>query len=110
MLTATSPRLPGISFLPVPRATQTVLPPLDTAAFVGFAERGPLDFPVYLEELSDFQAIFGGTLPLARKASGEQLTAHLADSVAAFFSNGGRRCYVVRIAGEAASRCSTPTK
>ena len=71
---------------------------LDVAAFVGLAERGPLDVPVLIEDISQYRLIFGGDLPLAR-VEGRPLFAHLAQSVAAFFENGGRRCYVVRVAG-----------
>ena len=42
---------------------------------------------------------FGGDLPLACDAvSGQTLLANLPASVRAFFSNGGRRCWVVRLA------------
>ena len=71
---------------------------LDVAAFVGLAERGPLDVPVLIEDISQYRLIFGGDLPLAR-LEGRPLFAHLPPSVAAFFENGGRRCYVVRVAG-----------
>ena len=71
---------------------------LDVAAFVGLAERGPLDVPVLVEDISQYRLIFGGDLPVAR-VEGRPLFAHLPQSVAAFFENGGRRCYVVRVAG-----------
>lgn len=73
---------------------------LDVAAFVGLAERGPLDVPVLIEDISQYRLIFGGDLPLAR-VEGRPLFAFLPQSVAAFFENGGRRCYVVRVAGAA---------
>jgi len=94
-------RLPGV-------VCQTALPPrgeaplrLDVAAFVGFAERGPLHTPVPLEDANQFSAIFGADLPVAREA-GRPVYAHLAGAVRAFFDNGGRRCYAVRVAGDAA--------
>lgn len=71
---------------------------LDVAAFIGLAERGPLDVPVLVEDFNQFRLIFGGDLPLAR-VDGRPLFAHLRQTVAAFFENGGRRCYVVRVAG-----------
>lgn len=65
----------------------------DVAAFVGIAERGPARRAVAIESWKQFKAIFGG------------LFAHgyLAYCVKAFFDNGGRRCWVVRVEGEAAS-------
>lgn len=72
---------------------------LDVAGFVGLAERGPLDVPVMVEDFSQYRLIFGGDLPLAR-VEGRPLFAHLPRAVEAFFENGGRRCYVVRVAGE----------
>jgi hypothetical protein len=71
---------------------------LDVAAFIGLAERGPLDVPVLVEDISQYRLIFGGDLPLAR-VDGRPLFAHLPRAVEAFFENGGRRCYVVRVAG-----------
>jgi hypothetical protein len=71
----------------------------DIAAFVGFAERGPLpddlepDFDptavaLRLTSWAEFQAKFGGFLPHGV----------LAYAVRAFFANGGNTCYVVRVA------------
>jgi hypothetical protein len=79
------------------------LPPLDVAAFVGFAERGPLDTPVAVTDVNTYRAIFGGDLAVAREASGGSMYAALPTAVANFFGNGGRRCYVVRVAGKKAS-------
>jgi hypothetical protein len=96
-------RFPGVYFLPAPRAAALDLPPLDVAGFVGFATRGPLDLPVPIDDLSSFDAIFGGPFAVARDPAGKPVFAYLRDAVAAFFSCGGRRCYVVRIAGGNAS-------
>lgn len=91
-------RLPGVLCeTTVPVQAQNPLR-LDTTGFVGFAERGPLDAPVMIEDLSQFQRIFGGDLPLALD-DGRPVYAHLRSAVDAFFENGGQRCYVVRVAG-----------
>jgi hypothetical protein len=119
-------RVPGVYFLPPPQPTAQGLPSLDVAAFVGFAERGPLDLPVAVEDFNTYQAIFGGDFALAREVGlgpdmmpdssppgsgsqslnpndgGKMVYANLASSVAGFFANGGRRCYVVRVAGKQA--------
>jgi len=65
----------------------------DVAAFVGLAERGPLDAPARVQSWEEFRTNFGGFLP----------GAYLAYAVRAFFENGGRTCYVVRIAAPQAA-------
>jgi hypothetical protein len=91
-------RLPGV-------LVETALPErreaplhLDVAGFVGFAERGPVNTPVALEDYSGFTRVFGGDLPVAVD-NGAPVFAHLPGAVRAFFDNGGRRCYVVRVVG-----------
>lgn len=95
-------RLPGFSFESQPPPLNEVLPRMDIAVFVGFAASGPLQRPVVVEDVAHFRAIFGEDVPLAWDAErGEQVYAYLAPAVRAFFRNGGRRCWVVRIAGAA---------
>src|SRR5437763_13877013 len=81
-------RLPGV-------VCQAALPPppedplrLDVAGFVGFAERGPLDTPVLLEDAAQYRRVFGGDLPVAREG-GRPIYAYLPGAVQAFFDNGG---------------------
>lgn len=106
---AATPKLPGVFFPAGSAPPSADLPPLDVAAFVGFAERGPLDLPVALEDAETFAAIFGGDLPLARAAGEGPALAQLAGAVADFFANGGRRCYVVRVAARAEERAGAPS-
>lgn len=90
-------RLPGVVVdVTMPERESAIR--LDVAAFVGFAERGPLDVPVALEDANGYAGVFGGDLVLASDG-GRPVVAHLAASVRAFFDNGGRRCHVVRVAG-----------
>lgn len=99
---------PGIAFR-VETPTTVDLPRMDIAAFVGFAQRGPLHLPVVVESYPDFVNLFGGLYPLAW--DGEQRlwqTACLAPAVKAFFVQGGRRCWVVRVAGKAATTTGFP--
>jgi hypothetical protein len=103
MVIASNIRLPGVYFLPPPHVAGAGLPPLDVAAFVGFAERGPLDTPVPIRDLETYRAVFGGEFVVAREAGGTTSNAALAAAVANFFANGGRRCYVVRVCGKNAS-------
>jgi hypothetical protein len=59
----------------------------DIAAFVGLAQRGPVDRAIRLEGWPAFVTWFG------ERAEGLLL----ADAVLAFFENGGRICWVVRV-------------
>lgn len=80
---------PGVA---IERADSSRIPPIvlrtDVAAFIGTAERGPLDTPVAVESLRQFTAQFGAFLG----------TSYLAYAVRGFFENGGRRCWIVRVA------------
>jgi hypothetical protein len=92
-------RLPGIRFEKQAPPLQEVLPRMDIAGFVGFAASGPIDVPVPVEDASEFAAIFGVDAALGWDARyGEQAYAFLGPAVRAFFRNGGRRCWVVRVA------------
>ncbi|CAN5160649.1 hypothetical protein BH10PSE4_BH10PSE4_21310 [soil metagenome] len=91
--------LPGVSFdaAPPPRPDQS--PRMDIAVFVGFAANGPVHRPVAVDGVAAFAAVFGGDLPLGWDvARGERVTAALAPTVRGFFANGGKRCWVIRVA------------
>ena len=62
----------------------------DVAGFVGIAERGPVDVPVPVETWAQFTSWFGGCTGYA----------FLAHAVRGFLENGGRRCWVVRVASD----------
>jgi hypothetical protein len=94
---ATAPlRTPGLYFEAHVPDPPEVLPRLDIAAFVGFAASGPLDVPVAVEDAARFEEIFGADLTLGTAAQAPR--AQLGPAVRAFFRNGGRRCWVVRVA------------
>lgn len=96
-------RLPGVRFEARTPTADEALPRMDIAVFVGFAASGPLHAPVAVEDPARFAAVFGDDLPLAwDHERGERVCAHLAPAVRAFFRNGGRRCWVVRVAGPGA--------
>jgi len=89
MALAALPRAPGVyvewldsnpQYLEVRRT--------DVAGFIGIAERGPLHAAIKLESMRQFVTTFGDFT--------EQ--AYLAHAVEGFFSNGGRTCWVVRVA------------
>ena len=80
---------------PLIRQTRT-----DIAGFVGLAERGPLNTPVQINSLRQFQAVFGSFVAYG----------YLAYAVKGFFENGGRAGYVVRVAGWQAARAELALK
>ncbi len=59
------------------------------AAFVGFAEKGPVGQPIFIPNWTEFVNTFGGFT----KGS------FLANAVYGYFQNGGGRCYVSRLPG-----------
>lgn len=87
---------PGVYFETVDAPPDVRALRTDVAAFVGIAERGPLDKPTRIESWEQFVSAFGGL----------QTYAFLAYSVKAFFENGGRTCFVVRVADERAAAAS----
>ena len=57
------------------------------AAFIGFAEKGPVNEPTLMTSWPQFEETFGGFLP----------GAFLPYSVYGFFTNGGETCYILRL-------------
>ena len=101
-MTLSTDRRPGITFLAEPPRPTEALPRMDIAAFVGLASSGPIHTPVAVEDVGSFREIFGGDLPLAwDDEQGRLQHALLGPAIEAFFRNGGRRCWVVRVAGDA---------
>lgn len=91
--------LPGIRIDIAPPPLTEVLPRMDVAVFVGFAATGPTHLPVAVESVAQYAAVFGPDAPLAWDGErNERLYANLGAAVRAFFSNGGRRCWVIRAA------------
>lgn len=90
-------RLPGVACVTtLPAEPQPIR--LDVPAFVGLAQRGPVNQPTAVEDINQYQALFGGDLVLAQNG-GVPVYASLPATVRSFFDNGGLRCYVVRVAG-----------
>jgi hypothetical protein len=61
---------------------------MNIPAFLGIAERGPIQEPTRITTWEAFKRIFGNYTP----------SAYLAFSVFGFFNNGGTECYVTRVA------------
>ena len=92
-------RLPGIRIEVAPPPLAEALPPMDVAVFVGFAATGPVHRPVAIEGLAQYRAVFGPDPMLAiDSAQGERVYGNLGLTVSGFFANGGRRCWVIRVA------------
>jgi len=95
---------PRVRFETVPQTALGVLPRMDVAVLAGFAASGPLHVPVVVEDAKQYGRVFGDDLTLAWDAqAGEPVRAHLGPSVRAFFANGGRRCWVIRVADNTAA-------
>lgn len=96
---------PGIAFTVRPAPAGETLPRMDVAAFVGVASMGPLHTPVPVDDLGRFRDLFGPDPRLAWDAArGRFQYANLGSTVEAFFANGGRRCWVVRVADAQTAR------
>ena len=70
------------------------------AAFIGWANQGPVGNPVMVESWSEYQATFGGMIP----------GVYLGYAVYQFFQNGGSQAYIVRLVqstGATAAKTST---
>jgi len=77
---------------------------MDVAVFVGFAASGPLHTPVVVDDARQFSLVFGEDAALGwDRDRGELVSGNLGPAVRSFFRNGGRRCWVVRVAGAARS-------
>lgn len=85
----TAYRTPGVYFERRDISPLTIgLPRSDIAGFAGIAMRGPLFEPVRIESWIQFMSAFGTYIPQG----------YLAYSVYGFFANGGRTCWISRVA------------
>jgi|ERR1700722_11517607 len=81
---------PGVYIEELPSGQHTITGVATSiAAFIGWANQGPVTEPVMVESWSEFQATFGGMIP----------GVYLGYAVYQFFLNGGSQAYIVRLAG-----------
>lgn len=74
------------------------------AGFVGLAEKGPIiGRPVLISSFAEYQNHFGGYLPEEEYSSFH----FLPYAVEQFFTNGGRFCYIMRVAPKDATTAQT---
>jgi hypothetical protein len=89
----------GIRFEVQTPPLPSALPRMDVAAFVGFAASGPVDVPVPVESIAEYEEVFGGDLRIGSDpTTNRTVYAELAPCVRQFFRAGGRRCWIVRAA------------
>lgn len=74
-----------------------------TAGMIGVTERGPVDVPILVTSYGEFTRWFGEALNPADYPN----HCFLPHAVEGFFTNGGKRVYVVRIVNSAAADRST---
>jgi hypothetical protein len=105
---ATTARLPGIYFETVAPPAPALLPRMDIAAFAGFLPSGPIGLPFVVEDSTRFEEIFGIDQTLAWDPQANQMQlAQTPPSVRNFFRNGGKRCWVLRLAAGASANAWT---
>jgi phage tail sheath protein FI len=91
---------PGVYFESVDEDAEAIASiRTDIAAFIGIAQRGPLNKPTAVNSWKQFQATFGTFIP----------SGYLAYSANAFFQNGGQKMYVVRVAAPSVNTSSNPS-
>lgn len=76
-----------------------------TSGMVGVAERGPVDVPVLVTSVGEYARWFGGELRAGDAYGDHRFLPH---AVEGFFTNGGKRVYVVRALDAAATRARSP--
>lgn len=90
-------RAPGVYFERTDkRITERIPLRTDIAGFVGIAQRGPLHTPTKVESWIQFTSEFGTHIPQG----------YLAYAVEGFFANGGRTCWIVRVAAPDEARAA----
>ncbi|HUO08048.1 MAG TPA: phage tail sheath C-terminal domain-containing protein [Phycisphaerae bacterium] len=89
-----APTFPGVYVQELSSGVHTITGvSTSVTAFVGIAQRGPIEKPVHLLSFTDFERNFGG---LSRSSD-------MSYAVSQFFLNGGSEAYAVRIANNPTS-------
>jgi len=98
---------PGVYIVEVPPAARAITAAsTSTVAFIGMAEKGPVNEATMVTSFMDFLDTFGGfttkdTLGIEDTHVPPDNNIYLPYAVWAFFQNGGRKCYIIRLAPEA---------
>jgi phage tail sheath protein FI len=89
---------PGVYIQEIPSGVRTIIGvSTSVTAFVGYFRRGPLDTPIQVFNMGDFDREFGGLHP-------DDETGY---SIQQFFLNGGGNAWVVRVASGATLAATT---
>jgi hypothetical protein len=78
-----------------------------TAGMVGVTERGPVNVPILVTSFGQFALWFGGYLNIADFSNNNGQHCYLPHAVQGFFTNGGKRIFVVRTLNEIAATRAT---
>ncbi len=73
-----------------------------TAGMEGLAERGPLNVPILVTGYGEYVRWFGGYLNIEDFTNATGAHCYLPHAVEGFFTNGGKRAFITRVAGEGA--------
>jgi len=73
-----------------------------TAGMEGLAERGPLNVPILVTGYGEYYRWFGGYLNIEEFTNATGAHCYLPHAVEGFFTNGGKRAFITRVAGEGA--------
>jgi phage tail sheath protein FI len=85
---------PGVYIQEIPSGVRTITGvSTSTAAFVGWAPKGPIDVAYRVQSFEEFQRVFGGLVN----------GVDLGFAVLHFFLNGGSDAYIVRLVDPAAT-------
>jgi len=89
---------PGVYIEEIPSGQNTITGVATSiAAFVGWANQGPVGEAVMVESWLQYQATFGGMIP----------GVYLGYAVYQFFLNGGTQAYIVRLVDSTAATASS---
>jgi uncharacterized protein len=92
---------PGVYVEEIPSGSQPIEgASTSTASMVGMTQRGPLDVPTLVTSFGNYTRLFGTYLNDEVFTNGRDALPYAAEG---FFTNGGSRLFVVRIAGENAT-------
>jgi phage tail sheath protein FI len=73
-----------------------------TAGIEGLTERGPVNVPILVTSYGQYARWFGGYLPIDEFSNPTGAHCYLPHAVEGFFTNGGKRAFIVRVTGEGA--------
>jgi phage tail sheath protein FI len=96
-----TPTYPGVYVEEIPSGVRTITGvATSVAAFIDFFRQGPMNEPVQIFSMADFEREFGGLDPLSEASY----------AIQQFFLNGGAEAWVVRVASGSTDGTNTPNR